>query len=115
MIEKAEDPEKMIKQLIREMDEVIISFQKEVAKAIAAEKKVMHRIEEAKKDIESWQENTERAVKENNDSLAREAISKMLTKKNQLAELKIQHKKALTMSHTMKEQLQLLEQKVDEA
>ena len=37
LIERAEEPEVMLKQLIREMDESIVSLKMEVAKAIAAE------------------------------------------------------------------------------
>ena len=42
MIEKAEEPEAMLKQLIREMDESIISLRNESIKALAMEKRFSH-------------------------------------------------------------------------
>lgn len=41
LIEKAEDPEKAVKQLIRQMDANIAGLRMEVAKAIATEKKLL--------------------------------------------------------------------------
>jgi len=115
LIEKAEDPEKMIKQLIRDMDESIINLRTEVAKAIAAEKRLGRRAEETEKAVTTWQENSEKAVKDGNDDLARQAIVKKIDTEKLLAELRHQHEEAAQVSAMMKEQLQQLENKIQEA
>jgi phage shock protein A len=115
LIEKAENPEKMIKQLIRDMDESIINLRLEVAKAIAAEKRLRRRAEEAEKAVKTWEENGETAVKDGNDDLARQAIVKKIDAQKLLDELNHQHEEAAHVSATMKEQLQQLENKIQEA
>ena len=114
-IDKAEDPEKMIKQLIREMDESIIQLRMEVAKAIATEKRLSRRIDDAKKGSENWQKNAQKAVSDGDDELARKALARKLREDNRLKELNQQHEKAKTISETMKEQLRQLENKIQEA
>jgi phage shock protein A len=115
LIEKAEDPERMLKQLIREMDENIINLRMKVAKGIAAEKRLARRTEETKAAVQTWQNNSEAAVAEGDDDLARKAIARRLYQESTLAELQEQHKKALAVSQTMKEHLRLLENKIQEA
>jgi phage shock protein A len=115
MIEKAEDPEKMIKQFIREMDETIVSLRMEVAKAIAAEKRLAHRISETQQKIQNWQENSERAVREDNEDLARQALAHRLSEEKALVMLEEQYQKAKALSQLMKDDLAKLEDKIQEA
>ena len=115
LMEKAEDPDTMLKQLIREMDEDIVALRMEVAKAIAAEKRIGRRLEETEKQVQTWEQNSESAVREGNDDLARKAIERKLSEQEKLSGLMEQHKKAVVLSTTLKEKLQILEDKVQEA
>ena len=115
LVDKAEDPEKMLKQLIREMDENIISLRMEVARAIAGEKRLARRIAATTSAVHTWQENSEKAVSEGDDALSKQAIARRLYEEKLLAGLEEQHKKALDASETMKEQLRLLENKIQDA
>lgn len=115
MIEKAEDPEKMVKELIREMDENIINLRLEVARAIAAEKRLARRIEETTIQEKTWRDNSERAVREGNDELARKALQHQFDEEKNLTMLQEQHKRAEATSAVMKEELRLLENKIQEA
>jgi phage shock protein A len=115
MIEKAEDPEKMIKELIREMDESIVELRMEVARAIAAEKRLAHRISETHKKIETWQENSEKAVRDGDDNLARKALERRMQEEKALVMLEEQYQKAKSLSQLMKEDLRKLEDKIQEA
>ncbi len=115
LVGKAEDPEMMIKELIREMDESIITLRTEVAKAIAAEKRIGRRIEDVQRKVQSWQENSEKAVRDGDDDLARKAIERKLDEENRLPALKNEHRKAVDVSRTMKEHLRKLEDKIQEA
>ena len=115
LIEKAEDPETMVNQLIREMDESIISLRAEVAKTIATEKRVAHRVEDARKQVRTWQESSEKAVRDGNDDIARKAIAEKLEADRSFAELKNQHKEASDLSRMLKGRLLELEGKTEEA
>jgi phage shock protein A len=115
LLEKAEDPEKMIKQLIREMDESILALRMEVAKAIAAEKRLHRRAEDAARSIEKWQQHGEKAVRDGDDDMARRSVEQRLAAEDALAELKKQQPQAARASQAMKEELRRLEDKIQEA
>lgn len=115
MLEKAEDPEVMIKQLIREMDQEIINLRTEVARAIATEKKIGRHKERLQAERDKWHENSVWAVKHDNDERARTALGKKLAVEQELSQVEQQHDAARSLSDSMKMQLQTLEDKIQEA
>jgi phage shock protein A len=74
MLDKAEDPEKMIKLMIREMEDTLIELKSSCAGVIAGRKKIERKAEEilAKKNL--WTDRAKLAVKKGQDDLAREAL-----------------------------------------
>jgi len=74
MIDRAEDPEKMIDQLIREMQESIVTARSQVAAMIAQEKELELEVAETTKLAAEWGKKAERAVTAGKDDLAREAL-----------------------------------------
>jgi phage shock protein A len=115
MIEKAEDPESLLKELIREMDDNIIKLRNEIIKSIAAEKRLARQVEAVQKKVLLWQENSEKAVRDGNDDLARKALGRKITEERNLPDLMEQHQRAVGSSASLKEQLRLLEDKVQDA
>jgi len=115
LIEKAEDPESLLKELIREMDENIINLRNEIIKSIAGEKRLARRIESAKEKIRTWQGNSEKAVQDGHDELARKAIARKIQEEQRMGDLVEHHNRALEASRSMKEQLRILEDKVQDA
>jgi phage shock protein A len=115
LIEKAEDPEILLNELIREMDDNIIKMRNEIVKSIALEKRFARQIENAGKKIRTWEENSEKAIRDGNDDLARKALFRKLQEERMLPELIEQHKKSASASTILKDQLRLLEDKVQDA
>ena len=115
LIEKAEDPESLLKQLIREMDENIIDLRNEIVRSIAGEKRLARRVESAKEKIRIWQENGEKAVQDGDDELARKAIARKIQEEQRMSDLVEHHRRAFESSGSMKEQLRILEDKVQDA
>jgi phage shock protein A len=115
MIEKAEDPESLLKELIREMDDNIIKLRNEIVKSIAAEKRLARQVDDVRKKIQTWQENSEKAVRDENDELARKALGRKLSEERKLPDLMEQHQRAAVSSASLKDQLRLLEDKVQDA
>jgi phage shock protein A len=115
LIESAEEPEAAIEQLLTEMDEGIMNLRKEAARAIAVEKRLARRIEEMRARIQGLNEDSERAVKESNDDLARKLIAERFDEQRVLDELEVQHEKASTVSDAMKVELSSLEKKMEDA
>jgi phage shock protein A len=74
LIDNAEDPEKMIDQILRDMHESISMARAQVAAMIAQEKELEFDAAETKKLAEEWGHKAERAVTAGKDDLAREAL-----------------------------------------
>ncbi len=74
LISKAEDPEKMLNQLIMDMNEQLLEAKKQVAMSIADEKKLERQMLENKGQAEDWEKKAMLAVKVGKDDLAKEAL-----------------------------------------
>jgi phage shock protein A len=74
MLEKAEDPEKLIKLMIREMEDTLVEVKASCAGAMATKKKVQRELEEVKDRSQSWGEKAQLAVDKGREDLAREAL-----------------------------------------
>ena len=75
MLDKAEDPEKMIKLMIHEMEDTLIELKSSCAGVIAGRKKIQRRAEEIVDKKHLWEHRAELAVGKNRDDLAREALT----------------------------------------
>jgi len=75
MLEKAEDPEKLVKLMIREMEDTLVEVKASCAGAMATKKKIEREMTEVKERSESWAEKAQLAVDKGRDDLAREALS----------------------------------------
>jgi phage shock protein A len=115
LVDKAEDPEKMIKQVIIDMHNQLLQLKTQVAIAIADQ----HLLEKKRKENEDkaaeWTRKAELAVQKKHDDLARAAIERSLSYKQgtqafeqQVADQKIE-------VENLKSALRKLEQKLDEA
>ncbi len=74
MLDKAEDPEKLIKLMIREMEDTLVEIKASCAGVIANSKKVQRQLEEVQSREQYWKERAELAVNKGRDDLAREAL-----------------------------------------
>lgn len=83
MLDRAEDPEKMIKLMIREMEDTLIEMKSACAGVIASRKKLQRRHDDLSERIGLWAKRAELAINKQRDDLAREA----LIEKRRFAEL----------------------------
>ena len=74
LLDKTEDPEKMLKLMSSEMDEAILNLKASTAAKMANLKSVEKRVDEAEKAVSRWQERAELAVVKGSDEMAKEAI-----------------------------------------
>ncbi len=74
MLDKAEDPEKMIKLMIHEMEDTLIELKSSCAGVIAGQKKLDRKLADLDEKTELWTERAELAVNKGRDDLAREAL-----------------------------------------
>ncbi len=115
MISKAENPEKMLNELIVEMNGQLIESKKQVAQAIADEKKLERQLRKQKAMADEWEQKAVLAVKAGRDDLAKEA----LLRKQEYSSYVVQYEKELQSQHEaveqLKESLRKLQIKIDEA
>lgn len=74
MLDKAEDPEKMLNQLILEMNEQLVEAKKAVASAIADQKRLEKACDSEKDSAKNWENKAVLALKAGDESLAKEAL-----------------------------------------
>lgn len=74
MLDKAEDPEKMIRMMIREMEDTLVEIKSSCAGVMANSKTVQRQLIEAKTREAGWNDKAALAVKKGRDDLAREAL-----------------------------------------
>ena len=94
MLDKAEDPEKLIKLMIREMEDTLVELKASCAGVMADRKKVNRQLEDIESRVRHWEEKAGLAVQKGRDDLAREAllekrrfVSRKDTLENEIAEL----------------------------
>lgn len=74
LIGRAEDPEKMLNQLITDMRGQLAKAKQEVASAIADEKKLYAHVEKEKSSAAEWEQRAIMAVEQNRDDMAKQAL-----------------------------------------
>jgi phage shock protein A len=74
ILDKAEDPEKLIKLMIREMEDTLVEIKAACAGAMASGKKVQRQLTTLQDRIQYWEEKAQLAVSKGRDNLAREAL-----------------------------------------
>lgn len=74
MLDRAEDPEKLIKLMIREMEDTLVEIKAACAGAMASSKKVQRQLQTIENRVRYWEEKAELAVSKGRDDLAREAL-----------------------------------------
>jgi phage shock protein A len=79
MLDRAEDPEKLIKLMIREMEDTLVEIKAACAGAMASSKKVQRRLQALDDKSGYWETKAELAVKKDRDDLAREALVDAVT------------------------------------
>lgn len=115
LISKAENPEKMLNQLIIDMNEQLIESKKSVASAIADEKKLERAMNQNLTQGKEWEGKARLALKAGKEDLAREA----LLRKQEYDGLAKQYKDQWEAQHAsvdkLKQSLRGLQQKIEEA
>jgi phage shock protein A len=76
LVGRAEDPEKMLNQMLLDMQEQLINAKKQVAIAIADEKRLLKQYEDEKVFAQDWESKAMLAIKAGKDDLAQQALER---------------------------------------
>ena len=111
LIDKAEDPELMLDQILRDMQSNITSARAQVAAMIAQEKELEADLDETQRLASEWDRKARRAVEAGKDDLAREALRRKRDNQENARVYQQQHQAQEQMVEKLKAQLRQLETK----
>jgi phage shock protein A len=115
LVDKAEDPEKMLKQVILDMENQLMQVKTQVAIAIADEHLLMKKQMENDARIAEWMRKAELAVDKRQDDLARSALERSEMFRRMADALVEQVADQRTQTDSLKSALRKLEAKLAEA
>ncbi|REL25500.1 phage shock protein PspA [Thalassotalea euphylliae] len=115
MLDKAEQPEKMIRLIIQEMEETLVEVRATAAKHIAEQKSLSRQVASLERSAQSWQEKAELAISKGRDDLAKSALAEKHKLQQQLTNLAEEEAKLSEFLASVQEDGQRLQQKLAEA
>lgn len=74
MLDRAEDPEKMVSMMIREMEDTLVELKSSCAGIMAESKRIQRQLEQIDSRTSYWEEKARLAIEKNRDDLAKEAL-----------------------------------------
>jgi phage shock protein A len=90
VLEKAEDPEKIIRLMIQEMEDTLVEIRSAAAKCIADRKELGRHIEHLEKEQDEWARRAELAVRRDREDLARAALVEKQAIADQIEHLNVE-------------------------
>jgi phage shock protein A len=115
MVDRAEDPEKMIKQVILDMENQYLQVKTQVAVSIADQHMLEKKLRENEDSGKDWMRKAELAVDKSQDDLARAALDRFQTSQQLAQSYREQVDDQRIQVETLKGALMKLEQKLEEA
>ncbi len=115
MIDKAEDPEKMLKQIIIDMEEQLRKATQGLGQIMASERQTKKQLEAAQAESKLWEERAKTALKAGNEELAKKAVDGKLKADTNVAQYQQMHEELEKQVGVVREQVTLLKQKLEEA
>ncbi len=115
LISRSEDPEKMLNQIVIDMNEQLIEAKKQVAASIADEKRLAKQAEQEAATAAEWERRAMMAVRANDDNLAKEALARKKEHEQLAIAYRDQWQKQKHAVDQLKLALRALNSKIEEA
>lgn len=114
LVEKAEDPERMLKQVVLDMENQLLQVKTQVAIAIADQHLLEKKRAEHGEQVKEWRRKAELAVEKGRDDLAREALERSLSHEQLAAGFTTEAEDQKHEADSLRQALHKLEQKLSE-
>ncbi|APD89206.1 phage shock protein PspA [Alteromonas mediterranea] len=98
ILDKAEDPEKMVRLIIQEMEDTLVEVRSASAKTLANKKEIANQIAKYESDANDWEAKAELALSKDREDLARAALQ--------------EKKKSAEAAETLSKELAIVEEQI---
>ena len=115
LIARAENPEKMLNQIIDDMRSQLAQAKQEVAVAIADERKLRRQVQDERDQGADWERRAKLALREGRDDLARQALLRSQEHQEHAGTLEEQWRAHASETEKLKDTLRQLSSKIEEA
>lgn len=115
LLDKAENPEKMIRMVIQEMEETLVEVRSGTAKVIAEKKTLERRAQQLHRQADSWQEKAELAMSRDREDLAKAALVEKSAVTNTIAALESELQKLDETLEKLSGEIEQLQSKLNDA
>lgn len=115
LIDRAEDPEKMVKQIIIDMEEQVRDATQALGQAMGSERQALKQLEKAKETSADWEAKAKMALEAGNQDLAKKALANKVQVDNNIASFQDSYDRINAQTTELKGRVEILRSKLDEA
>jgi len=115
LLDQAEDPEKMIRLIIQEMEDTLVEVRSSSARVLADRKTAARRLEQVQEEADSWEEKAKLAISKGREDLARAALQEKHAIEDELATVAAELKATDEHIAQLNEEVSQLQQKLTDA
>jgi phage shock protein A len=115
MLDKAEDPEKMVKQIIIDMEAQVNEATQGLGAAMGSEKQALKQLESAKASSEDWNNKAKLALQSGNEELAKKALAQKASVDQSIVQFQASYDTMSMQTAQLKDQVRQLKAKLEEA
>lgn len=112
MLDNAEDPEKLIRLMLREMEETQVELKASCAATMAEASQVRQDLDRAREDVRLWEHRAELAVRAGREDMAREALSERFQAEERVTALEKESAGFEELIRKCREDIRLLEERI---
>lgn len=112
MLDKAEDPEKLIRLMLREMEETLVELKAGCAATMAEAAKARRNLDEASDEAAQWEHRAELALRAGREDMTREALAERLQTDERVRRLTAENEGFEQLVHKCREDIRLLEERI---